>query len=239
MLKGINHFNHNGYINALKCFEKSAKGDNECALLLSASIYYMGFNGVTRNTRKAFDYFKKVATKWKNPIGQYYVGVMLLTGEAGSEQKKEEAIEWLTLAAEGGWNSAQAAVGLVYYGGLGVEKDYKKATTWFNKAVQADNKLNGCDNETYESEDLVVYLFNNKRFRLKVDLKAKQLLDEYDVSPDVEDGDVSGFNLYQEASTDTQNKSRIEAMFWYSMTGAPYLKGVCQLTPQIFFPVEV
>lgn len=68
MFKGIHHFNYNGYVNALKCFEKAEKYENVYALLVADSMYIMRFNGSIRNMKKEFDYFKRATANGKTQL---------------------------------------------------------------------------------------------------------------------------------------------------------------------------
>ncbi len=51
--------------------------------------------------------------------------------------KAEEAVKWLTLAAEAGDRVAQNNLGALYRDGRGVEKNLEAAQHWFRKSAEA------------------------------------------------------------------------------------------------------
>lgn len=101
LLQGIDFIKKNDY--KRMHFEKIASYDNEYSLLFVASIYYLlGLNSINEeNKGKTYNLFKKAVTEWKNCVAEYRVGYMYLNGD-GLSQSTEEAIKWLTLAADKG-----------------------------------------------------------------------------------------------------------------------------------------
>lgn len=68
------------------------------------------------------------AAKAGNAGGAYTLGIMF-----AREQKYDEAVEWLRIAAET-HISAQLSLGIMYAEGRGVQQNYKEAMRWFRKA---------------------------------------------------------------------------------------------------------
>ena len=65
---------------------------------------------------------------------QYFIGEMLLRGK-GIEADVEQAVLWLTKAAENGSSDAQVILGGLYAAGIGVEQDFDQAYFWLIIAV--------------------------------------------------------------------------------------------------------
>lgn len=74
------------------------------------------------------------AAEGGNPVAQYNVGVMYLTGQ-GVEKNLIVAARWHRLAADQGLAVAQYGLGVMYYRGDGIEQDYAEAARWFRKAA--------------------------------------------------------------------------------------------------------
>ncbi|GAA5810403.1 hypothetical protein MFLAVUS_003824 [Mucor flavus] len=158
LFRGIEYMNNGDYKSAINYFEESAKYNNECAQLLCASIYYMGF-AVERDPKRALYLFKKSALVWGNRIAQYYVGIMYRDGD-GVKQNSESSIKWLTLSANHGWCEAQVNLGYMYQNGIDAKKDYSKALYFYKKALQVKKE---------SADDL--YLFGIKEFKINYDSK--------------------------------------------------------------------
>lgn len=71
-----------------------------------------------------------------NPIAQYNLGVMYLTGR-GVERDMSQAAKWHRSAAEQGVAMAQYGLGVMYYRGDGIEQDDAKAARWFREAARS------------------------------------------------------------------------------------------------------
>ncbi len=69
------------------------------------------------------------------PVAQYHLGMMLLSGEQGVVKNYEQAFKWLTAADQNGSVGAKYSLGMMYYTGMGVEKDAKRAFDYFTKAA--------------------------------------------------------------------------------------------------------
>lgn len=182
--------------------EQSSKRDNECALLLAASIYYMGFD-VERNTKKAISLFKRAATIWRNRVGQYYVGMMYRDGD-GIEQNTDAAIHWLSLSANNGWNDAQVNLGYIYQQGVYAKKDYNKALYWYKKSLQT-------------STNKELFLFGNKEFKIVNDSKELFL---YKLSGTINKMNGCPSPLHTAKSYDKRFPTKqnfYKTNFWYSM----------------------
>jgi TPR repeat protein len=82
------------------------------ALVAVANYLRTGIDGspVQPNLSAAQDYYMRAAATYRNPVAQYEVGRMFLTGE-GVKKNVRQAGRWLQLAAEKGHVGAQATLG--------------------------------------------------------------------------------------------------------------------------------
>lgn len=112
-----------GGLLAYKLYKDMVRSDVEEQLEI-ADKYYTG-NGVVKNYKEAFKYYKKAAENG-NANAQYMLAGMYYTGEGGAKDL-QEMYKWYKKAAEQGHSDAQYIVGLEYYSRSGIAKDYKKA----------------------------------------------------------------------------------------------------------------
>jgi TPR repeat protein len=76
---------------------------------------------VGANEVLAQEYFMRAAANYRNPVAQYEMGKMFLTGEGGVRKSIKQAGRWLQLAAEKGHAGAQATLGnLLFQSGRAV-----------------------------------------------------------------------------------------------------------------------
>uniref|UniRef100_A0A8C7E271 SEL1L2 adaptor subunit of SYVN1 ubiquitin ligase n=1 Tax=Naja naja TaxID=35670 RepID=A0A8C7E271_NAJNA len=108
---------------------------------------YFRFLAERGNTRiqKAFYYFLKAANAG-NAYGMAFVGkVHILFSEIGLGllifQNYTEAFRYFQKAAEKGYDNAQFQLGVMYYGGLGVRRDFKLAFKYFYLAFENGHLL--------------------------------------------------------------------------------------------------
>ena len=68
---------------------------------------------------------------------QYEVGLRYLEGNDGYEHNVSQAIKWLKEAATNNNIDASAKLGMLYYRGKDVDKDYQNAAKWLSKAAES------------------------------------------------------------------------------------------------------
>lgn len=78
-------------------------------------------------------YTPSKAAKQGHVIAQTTIGALCF--EEGSLKGQEKAFEWFEKAAQQGGMLAQTALGLMYTEGIGVQRDFKKAFYWNEKAA--------------------------------------------------------------------------------------------------------
>ena len=117
------------------------------ALYQTGCNYRDGKNGVTKDLKKAVEYFTKAAEQG-HASAQADLGDCYFNGD-GVYKDSDKAVEWYRKAAEQGNASGQCGLGLCYLGGRGVPEDNAKAVEWFRKAANqghasAQNGLGDC-----------------------------------------------------------------------------------------------
>jgi len=68
---------------------------------------------------------------------QYEVGLRYLEGNDGYEHSISQGIKWLKEAAKNNNMDASAKLGMLYYHGKEVDKDYQSAAKWLSKAAES------------------------------------------------------------------------------------------------------
>merc|ERR1719400_2838071 len=110
------------------------KGDVQAQVGLG-QLHYQGGRGVNMDHHNALHYFQQAADAG-NAIAMAFLGKMYLEGGEAVAQNNETAIKYFKKAAGLGNPVGQSGLGLMYLYGKGVEKDYKKAFEYFQKAVE-------------------------------------------------------------------------------------------------------
>ena len=142
------------YTRAIEWYEKAAEQGNVKAQYTLGSIYLWGFK-IEPDYEKAFKWLKKAAEQG-DIFSQYELGDMYYKGFI--IQDYEKAFEYYKKVTEQGivndrirpmcMNNCEQFVaiinsinrlGIMYYYGLGVEQNYKKAFEWIEKALKQDN----------------------------------------------------------------------------------------------------
>ena len=100
----------------------------------------MGGKGVTKDEKKAFEWFTKSADQG-GAYDQINLGECYENGKGVAKDEKK-AFEWYTKSTEQGNAYGQTKLGRCYMRGKGVIKDEKKAFEWFTKAAEQEN-VNG------------------------------------------------------------------------------------------------
>lgn len=70
-----------------------------------------------------------------NAEAQAKLGAMYLLGRNGVEIDEQKAAEWMLKSANQGFIEAQVIMAALYDSGIGVQNDFKKATSWYEKAA--------------------------------------------------------------------------------------------------------
>lgn len=103
------------------------------------------------------------------------IGSLYYTGRAG-EQSYEKALEYYTVAAEGGCRQAQENLGYCYYYGRATKVDYEKAFHWF-----ALGAFDGHINSLYKIGDMYrngYYVDRNSREAFNIYMRCLDTLSD-------------------------------------------------------------
>jgi S1-C subfamily serine protease len=128
-----------------------ARNGDDQAQFRVGKLYDQG-KGVSRDPRKAIDWFRSAAAQG-NPDAQFYLGLMYAKGRA-TEKDDAVAAQWFEKAAEQGYARAQYRLGLAYANAVGVPKDAGKGLYWLRKAAdQGDTSAQHCLGLRYAKGD--------------------------------------------------------------------------------------
>ena len=75
----------------------------------------------------------------RNPYAKYQTAKRILADSSSTPEQIDDAVIWLTQAAEAGRDSAQYALGRLYRDGGPVERDTTQAVIWFSHAAEQGN----------------------------------------------------------------------------------------------------
>ena len=115
-------------------YKDAAEEGNENALLSLAECYYRG-DGVQQDKNKAIECWTNAANNG-NVTAQMKLAFFYSNKKESSFYDNEKAVKWFSKAAEFGNAEAQYNLGICYYEGKGVIKDYEKAVEWHSKAAK-------------------------------------------------------------------------------------------------------
>ncbi len=142
------YFYEKNYEQAVLWYQKAAEENHPVAQYCLGLCYENGY-GVTQDHVKAVSWFQKAAEQGiataQGLLGKYYLEV----------KDYSKAFSWSNKSVEAGARSGCYTLGICYYYGYGVERDYKKAEDYF-KRVQ-DN--------TPEYADALYYIGDINRYR--------------------------------------------------------------------------
>ena len=100
-----------------------------------ADCHYVGWNGLKKDVKKAFDEFVKIE---KDMNGYHWAQLMI--GECyknghGTKQDSTKTVEWLTKSVEQRNSSAMNSLALRYENGNGVDEDLTKAFELYEQSA--------------------------------------------------------------------------------------------------------
>lgn len=120
---------------ALRALIERAEAADADATYHLARLYESGYDSIPQDTLKSVALFRRAA-ELGNIHAQNYYGFLLYNG-MGTAQNKNQGLEWITRAAEGGDLSAANNLGWMILSADTAEdeKDYAKAAQWLSKAA--------------------------------------------------------------------------------------------------------
>lgn len=135
-LKGVEYYNANDYINAVKYYCKAAKHGHASAQNNLGWLYQNGF-GVAQDDVEAVQWYRKSAEQG-HADAQSNLGWMYQNG-CGVAKNYAEAVKWYRKSAEQGNSWGQNNLGWTYQNGFGVMQDDVEAVKWYRKSAEQGN----------------------------------------------------------------------------------------------------
>ncbi len=116
--------------------------------------------GIERRPAVAFRLFT-ITANHGHPGGQFYMGVMFLTGE-GTTQDPKQGMRWLHLAAEKGHAPAMARLGEIFWSGEAQLQDRARGLMWYMLAI--DNAIENENPEIFDrAEEMLLDANDDER----------------------------------------------------------------------------
>jgi TPR repeat protein len=134
---GRTYYNEKNYVEAVKCFRKSAGQGNAFGQNWLGYMYHHG-HGVEKNYEEAIKWYRKSADQG-NASAQNSLGYMYQYGY-GVERNYAEAVKLYRKSANQGNASGQYNLGYMYENGHDVAKDDEEAVKWYRKSADQGNK---------------------------------------------------------------------------------------------------
>ncbi len=130
------------FLSFLACFQLLSFGQDTISqeveeLYQTGCNYRDGKDGVTKDLKKAVEYFTKAAEQG-HASAQADLGDCYFYGY-GVYKDSDKAVEWYRKAAEQGNAGGQSGLGRCCLNGRGVTEDKSKAVEWFRKAASQGN----------------------------------------------------------------------------------------------------
>jgi len=125
------------YFGAADKYSDCMNSDPECAFRLF-ELYYLD-QIAAPNPKKIYKVIFPLANEKRNPIAQYYMGVMYSTGFGVPQKDDQEATKWFQKSAEQGDVGAQYKMGKRCEEGIGTAKSAELAMDWYRKAANQDH----------------------------------------------------------------------------------------------------
>lgn len=124
---------------AFELYRKAAELGHYQAMNTLALYYLNGKGGIPKNPQLAISWLTKTAEQ-EDAYAQNLLGMGYLYGLGNIPQDLQLGAQWTLRAARQGVPEAQSRAGSMYFTGMGVEKNMKKAVSWWEKAVAQGEK---------------------------------------------------------------------------------------------------
>lgn len=131
--QGAFYFSQGDYLTALQLWTPLAKQGNSAAQYSIGLLYDQG-KGVTKDPRRALEYFQSAADQ-NLPVAQYYLGMKYYAG-LDVEKNAIKGRQLLEQAAQSDYLQAQFQLASIYNKQNGDTKDSMLATYWYTRAAE-------------------------------------------------------------------------------------------------------
>eukprot|EP00475_Leptophrys_vorax_P004179 TRINITY_DN12495_c0_g1_i1.p1 TRINITY_DN12495_c0_g1~~TRINITY_DN12495_c0_g1_i1.p1 ORF type:complete len:388 (-),score=126.50 TRINITY_DN12495_c0_g1_i1:26-1150(-) len=105
---------------------------------VSLGFMFENGHGCEKDFVKAFEWYKKSAEEADDPVGMVNLAIMHRNAR-GTTQNFEEMKKWLERAALMKNPRAMLELGNMYFGGMGVKKNYPRALRWYLKSLAEED----------------------------------------------------------------------------------------------------
>ncbi|KAI8889965.1 HCP-like protein, partial [Backusella circina FSU 941] len=122
----------------LKWIKNAARSGLTKAQLVLGELYEHGEHGAVKQNYYKAGVWYALATKKKNAVAQYKLGLLYFNGH-GVRKDPLEASKWFTWSADQGNSDAQYLLGVLRFLGVGLSKDICEAFEWFTKSASQKN----------------------------------------------------------------------------------------------------
>ena len=123
------------YVEAYKCFEKSANKGEKYVLHILGNMNYRGMGMNKPNYKEAFNWFQKSANEENLPYAWYMLGLLYDKGR-GVDQNDDEAFACFMKAATLDYPDAQYSLAWIYRNGQGRNENIDEAVKWYEEAAK-------------------------------------------------------------------------------------------------------
>lgn len=137
-------FENQNFVDATRDFTALAEAGDAKAQYYLGRIYALDWSathmvsgksvGQASDRKKSVYWFTKSAEQGELPA-QLELAKLYENNLAGGDNPREESAKWYEKAAEQGDAGAQYKIGLFFYNGTGVEKDFSQAAKWYRLAA--------------------------------------------------------------------------------------------------------
>lgn len=148
----------------------------------------------------------------QNIIGEYYLNGDMLP------RNTKKAVEWFKKAAIQGYDKAEYNLGLCYYNGWGVNKDYKQAANYFKESLNNDYISDNSDVDSVEGyiPELSVETINEESYE-------EEYGEEYE--EEISSEAAAQYDLAQLHIEENNIKEAIKCLTLAAKEGHPYAQG--------------
>jgi len=213
-IKAFKYYQNYAYNYSKISFRHAYAANAAEAFVALGKLYQSGISGssVRIDQRAAFRHFYHAATQFRDPVAQYYVARIYLSGE-GRSRNARMAANWLKRGYQKNHAASQARLGDLFWRGEGVEKNRLIALALLKIAnINAfDRSCPGYDPETQRWISKLLKKFDStteRVFREKAEDAARALYQSCGKEPTLES--IEGFFIRHNIIVRRNKKQPIE-----------------------------
>ena len=128
----------NPYKVQIRKYELSGRAKGDPKIMCRIGEFYEKGEGVSRNYRKAMQWYKRAAAIGYYPAAMVDIGLLYQHG-LGVLRNYRMALTWYRLGVNARSPRAMFYLGMLYDRGHGVNRNHETAITWWRKAARAGN----------------------------------------------------------------------------------------------------